>query len=334
MVVRGTIFDAIVGKALTLRHYLWHPYDFTRRFASIRRVHGLPYEYPHGRHLTRWDDTATFPFATGHAIVLSIESSIAQQAEWLGRVNPDYLMTYPSNLRYLAAHCHAHGIAVPRLEHVTSFGEVLSDETREECRRAWDVPVIDCYSAQEVGPIALQCPDSEVYHVQSEAIFVEVINDAGEPCRAGETGRVLLTPLYNYAMPLLRYEIGDHAVVGAPCACGRGLPVLTRILGRERNALLVGRRGERYWPAFGSRKLRALAPVVQHQLVQTSMTRLEARLVTERPLTPDEESSLRAHILASLPTRYELVMKYYDEIPRNSSGKFENFICEITDASR
>src|SRR4030095_14752537 len=122
-------------------------------------------------------------------------------------------MTYPSNLRYLAAHCHAHGIAVPRLEHVTSFGEVLSDETREECRRAWDVPVIDCYSAQEVGPIALQCPSSEVYHVQSEATLVEVINDEGEPCRAGETGRVLLTPLNNYAMPLLRYEIGDHAVV-------------------------------------------------------------------------------------------------------------------------
>ena len=329
--VRGTVFDAIIGKALTLRHFLWHPYDFSRRFASIRRVHGTRYEYPHGRHVARWDDTATFPFATGHATILSIGASIAQQAEWLRRVDPDYLLTYPSNLRYLAAHCHANGIAVPSLEHVTSFGEVLSDETREECRRAWDVRVIDVYSAQEVGPIALQCSESEAYHVQAEAILVEVIDDEGAPCRPGETGRVLVTPLNNFAMPLLRYEIGDHALVGERCSCGRGLPVLQRILGRERNALLVGRRGERYWPAFGSRKLRQLAPIVQHQLVQTSVTRLEARLVTERPLTPDEESSLRAHILAALPSRFELAVTYHDEIPRNSSGKFETFICEVAD---
>ena len=327
--VRGTVFDAIIGKALTLRHYLWHPYDFSGRFASIRRIRGLAYEYPHGHRMPRWDDTATFPFITGPAATLSISASIAQQADWLRRVNPDYLLTYPSNLRFLAAHCHAHGITLPRLEHVTSYGEVLSAEAREECRRAWNVPVIDVYSAQEVGPIALQCPVSEAYHVQSEAILVEVVNDEGEPCWPGETGRVLVTPLNNFAMPLLRYEIGDHAVVGGPCACGRGLAVLERILGRERNALLVAGRGERYWPAFGSRKLRQLAPIVQHQLVQKTVTRLEARFVTERPLTPDEESDVRAHILASLPCRFELELAYYDEIPRNSSGKFENFVCEV-----
>src|SRR5262249_10928972 len=211
------------------------------------------------------------------------------------------LLTYPSNLRYLAAHCHAHGVTLPRLEHVTSFGEVLSAETREECRRAWNLSVIDVYSAQEVGTIALQCPASEAYHVQGEAILVEVVDDQGEPCRPGEIGRVLVTPLNNFAMPLLRYEIGDHAVVGGPCACGRGLPVLERILGRERNALLVAGQGERYWPSFGSRKLRQLAPIVQHQLVQKSVTRLEARFVTQRPLTPDEESDLPAHIPPALP---------------------------------
>ena len=328
--VRGTIFDAVVGKALMLRHCLWHPYDFAAKFASIRRVHGGTYDYPHGLHLDRWGDSATFPFATGPSSILSIGASIAQQAEWLLREDPDYLMTFPSNVRFLAAHCRERGIVFPHLEHVTTFGEVLSAETREECRRAWDLSVIDVYSAQEVGIVALQCPTHEHYHVQAETMFVEVVDERGEPCRPGQTGRVLVTPLNNYAMPVLRYEIGDWAELDGPCPCGRGLAVLKRILGRERNALLVAPTGERYWPAFGTRKLPELAPIVQHQFVQKSLQRIEARLVTARPLTRREERALRAYILANLPYRFELDFTYFDELPRNDAGKFEDFVCEAT----
>ena len=114
-------------------------------------------------------------------------------------------------------------------------------------------------------------------------MLVEVIDAAGQPCAPGQVGRVVVTPLFNYAMPLLRYELGDYAEVGPPCPCGRGLPVLTRILGRERNALLVAPTGERYWPAFGSRKFTEIAPIVQHQFVQKDAEWIEARLVTERP---------------------------------------------------
>jgi phenylacetate-CoA ligase len=328
--VRGTVFDAIIAKAITLRHFLWHPHDFTGNLASIRRVKGRIYEYPHGRRQRRWGDTGTFPFATGESAILAISASIAQQAEWLARQDPDYFVTYPSNLRFLADHCREHGIALPHLEHVTSFGEVLSPETREACRLAWDVRVIDAYSAQEVGPIALQCPDAEHYHVQSEAIFVEVIDERGEPCAPGQTGRVVVTPLHNYATPLLRYEIGDYAEVGEPCSCGRGLPVLRRILGRERNALLVAASGERFWPAFGTRRLAHRVPIVQHQFVQKSYDRVEARLVTERPLTKSEEGWIRSYVQAALPEGFRVTLTYLDEIPRNASGKFENFVCEVT----
>ena len=328
--VRGTMFDAMVGKAFSLRHFLWHTHDFSGKLASIRRIRGERYDYPHGLTESRWGDTATFPFTTGPAATLSIGASIAEQAEWLARQDPDYILTYPSNLRFLAAHCREHGITLPHLEHVITMGEVLNPETRHECGRAWDAPVIDVYSAQEVGIIALQCPASESHHVQSERLYVEVVDDHGSPCGPGQTGRLLVTPLHNYAMPLLRYELGDYAEVGSPCPCGRGLPVLSRILGRERNALLVAPTGERYWPAFGSRKLTELAPIVQHQFVQKSLDLIEARLVTERPLTSSEERSLRIYIQTSLPHRFAVSFAYCDEIPRNASGKFENFVCEVT----
>ena len=327
--VRGTTFDALISKAFILRHFFWHPYDFSGKFVTIRRTHGAMFEYPHGLSEPRWGDTATFPFETGPSATLSIGASITEQAEWLVRQDPNYLMTFPSNLKMLAAHCREHGLKLPRLDLVTTMAEVLSPDVREECRLAWDVSVIDVYSAQEVGIIALQCPVGEDYHVQSETILVEVVNEQGEPCRPGETGRVLVTPLNNYAMPLLRYDIGDFAVVGAPCKCGRGLPALTRILGRERNALLVTSDGERYWPAFGTKKMVELAPIVQHQFVQKSLDRIEMRLVTERPLTATEERALRDHLAANLPRRFALDFAYVDAIPRNSAGKFEDFVCEV-----
>lgn len=59
----------------------------------------------------------------------------------------------------------------------------------------------------------------------------EAMREDGTPSAPDETGRVLVTPLHNLAMPLIRYDIGGAAEVGAPCPCGRGLPVLTRILG-------------------------------------------------------------------------------------------------------
>ena len=217
----------------------------------------------------------------------------------------------------------------PHLEHIISLGEVLSPEVREACREAWDVSVIDTYSAQEIGVIALQCPERAHYHVHAETAMVEVVNQQGEACVSGEIGAVLVTPLFNYAMPLLRYQIGDFAEVGDPCPCGRGLPVLRRILGRERNSVLVAPTGERYWPAFGTHGFARIAPVVQHQFVQKSTGVVEARLVIERPLSQTEEDALRKHIQAQLPWSLKIEFSYHSEIPRNAGGKFEPFISEI-----
>jgi phenylacetate-CoA ligase len=76
-------------------------------------------------------------------------------------------------------------------------------------------------------------------------VLVEILDAQGRPCRPGEIGRVVATPLHNVAMPLLRYELDDYAEVGQACACGRGLPVIRRILGRRQNMLRLPDGGER-----------------------------------------------------------------------------------------
>ena len=73
--------------------------------------------------------------------------------------------------------------------------------------------------------------------MQAENVLLEIIDAAGNPLPPGNVGRVVITVLHNLAMPLIRYEIGDYAAFGGECTCGRGLPVLERIVGRARNML-------------------------------------------------------------------------------------------------
>ena len=101
--------------------------------------------------------------------------------------------------------------------------------TRELCRSAFGAEIADTYGAQEAGHIAAQCPDCGDYHLSADASVIEILRDDGSPAAAGETGRVIVTPLHNYAMPLVRYELGDYAEVGTSApACERTLPTLRR----------------------------------------------------------------------------------------------------------
>jgi phenylacetate-CoA ligase len=159
----------------------------------------------------------------------------------------------------------------------------------------------------------------------AEALLLEVVDGEGHPVGEGEVGRVLVTDLQNFATPLVRYEIGDHAEVGPACPCGRGLPTLRRILGRTRN-MVVRPDGSTYWPITGFKKFRDLAPIVQYQLVQESLTEIEIRLVAEASLTAEQERALGAHVADFLGYPFATRFTYYEgRIPTGANGKFEEF---------
>jgi phenylacetate-CoA ligase len=144
----------------------------------------------------------------------------------------------------------------------------------------------------------------------------------------GEQGRVVLTVLSNFATPLLRYEIGDIAVPGAPCACGRGLPVIERVAGRVRNMMTLPG-GERRFPAFDSGFYGELGPVRQYQIVQKTRERLELHVVAERALTADEEAAIKRRLLDRLQQEFEVEFVRRDAIPRGPGGKYEEFMSEV-----
>ncbi|MCZ6482604.1 MAG: phenylacetate--CoA ligase family protein [Alphaproteobacteria bacterium] len=318
--VKGTGITGLFLNALNLRYHIWHDRDFSGKTAAITRLTSS--KAP--KKPTAW----VAGYASGPMVTFDVTRPVTEQLAWLKEVNPDYLLTYPSNLLCLVQRCGETGDRVPRLREVATMGEILEPAVRAACERVWRVRVVDAYSAQEVGIIATQCPENPHYHVQSESVLVEVLDGDGEPCAPGQIGRLVITDMHNFATPLIRYEIGDYAEPGGPCSCGRTLPVLTRILGRTRNMLTLPS-GDRMWPVYSEALCEALPQLRQAQLVQRTLDEIEVRLVVASRLTPQEEDRARAALGKALSDAFAYRFVYVDEIPRSPAGKFEEVKSEL-----
>ncbi len=320
IMVKETAITHLIRQAINVRYHNWQRRDFTGKVAALVQV-----KTPSGISKSkRWVPG----YASGPMHSFNISRPVEEQMAWLEKEDPDYLLTHPTNLHAILRRCEDTGYRPPRLRGVATMSEVLEPEVREACERIWQVPLSDAYSAQETGFIAVQCPDHPHYHVQSESVLVEILDDDGKPCRPGETGRVVITDLHNFATALVRYECGDYAEVGEACPCGRGLPVLARILGRTRNMLVLPN-GDQVWPRLGFQRCSQIAPIRQAQMIQKSVDTLEARLVTARPLDADEERRLRDLICETMGVPFNVVFSYHDEIPRSAGGKYEEFLSEV-----
>ena len=321
VVYYGTELKRFFWRVFTMRDHLWHRRDLSATLASIRK---------NAREKERdgWGPSTDVAFHTGKCLGFDIKNDIDTQLRWLQSRGPEYLITNAYNLYWLGRRSLELGIRIPNLRQARCFGGTFPADTREVIKRAWGVPLADIYTSEEAGYIALQCPEHDHYHAQSENLIVEILDDQGRPCAPGEIGKVVLTPLLNFAMPLFRYAIGDCAEAGAPCPCGRGLPVITRILGRQRNIMTLPD-GTRRWPSFPSTKWTKAVPVRQLQIIQRSLTRMDVRIVMDRALTMDDRQRLIGALQDCLGYPFEMQVEQFPEIPRSATHKFEDFISDI-----
>lgn len=323
----ATNITATWQKAFALRSLIWFRRDFDKSLAVIRKFSRSTTLLPEGETSTHWADYEGIPFHTGKRFALeATKGRISDHLDWLHRRRPAYLMTLPSVLRELVA-LSALSANDWTPKGISTLAETVDEDLREAVKECWNIEINDTYSAEECGVIAIQCPSHGNYHIQTDSLLVEIVDDAGKPCMPGQEGAVVITTLNNFATPLIRYAIGDRAIAGEACGCGRNQPILTRILGRERN-LLVAKDGK-YWPSFGMRSFRDKIPVLSQQFRQTALDRLEMSYVSSEQLTIDQEDLLRAHLQKALPADMTIKLIRVDELPRHESGKAEMFISEI-----
>jgi phenylacetate-CoA ligase len=208
------------------------------------------------------------------------------------------------------------------LKAIVTTSEVLSDPQRQLLERAFHAPVQVEYGCGEVGPIAYECTQGSL-HLLTTELLVEILRPDGSAAQVGETGEVVLTDLNNLAMPLLRYRISDFAVLGEPCGCGRALPTLARIWGREYD--FVGTPdGKRYHGEFFMYLMEDLRTSGCHvrafQVDQTAPDALTVRLVVDALSVDSTRASVERAFAARLP-QMTATIEFVPRIERAASGK-------------
>ena len=317
--VLTTAVTRLMWNALTLREMYWSGREFEKRLGAIRYLAKADRD-PQGHFAASWLKLISQRPRTGSFGIIHVGHSADVLARWLQDFDPHYLITHPSVAEALLDEL---GQKPPSMEEILFVAEPLSAVLEARLTDEWHIRCAEYYSANEVGYIAFRCPEGRL-HVQSESVLVEILDAAGKPCAARESGRVIVTPLHSLASPLIRYDLGDYATVGEPCECGRQLPVIDRVLGRVRN-LVRAPDGRRHWPVdLGI--FQAMSAVRQFQYVQSGPATIELRVVLNRPLTGEEEEQVTATARRVLGYPFEVKIVPVAAIARGPTGKFEEFL--------
>jgi phenylacetate-CoA ligase len=175
-------------------------------------------------------------------------------------------------------------------------------------------------AAGELGLWAFQCSASDQLHVCDWSCILEIVRD-GRPARPGEIGEVLLTALYKRARPLIRYRIGDLAVVPKrSCRCGRGTHTLQDLLGRV-NDIITTPSGMHISFAVFVGLFEFARGIAQFQVVQRTLDSLDLNIVKAESFSEGELSSIIRQISDGCRGELKLNVNVMNEIPRTASGK-------------
>jgi phenylacetate-CoA ligase len=330
--VLKTNHDGLWWSALFLRDLEWSGLDPRGRLASIRLVAMSREDLPRaleGVTFPYWSQFCQVLLETGPAHIMDIRQDPRHQLAWLRKVEPDYLISLPSNLEFLAGLLRESGSRLAQLKAIQSLGEPLDDLTRQRIEEGFGVPVKNLYSTTEAGYIASPCPLGHGLHVHSENVLAEVLDADGQPCLPGQTGRLVFTALHNFLTPFLRYDILDDVTLAeGPCPCGRGLPLWTRVQGRRHPLLHLqgGRRKSSMGITLGVRKVGGCH---QFQIVQRAIDRVVVRVVPDHTWSADHAARVREVVREEFEAPVRVEVEEKDCLERPPGGKLKVALVEM-----
>jgi phenylacetate-CoA ligase len=290
-----------VSTQATQRFMRWWKLDGSQRLAHIKATRQPTGTVPPPVVRRGWYAGAP----TGERHVFPAGVDLQRHLEWLQKIEPAYLKSYPELLGELARLSLRQG-RVLRFKLLISGGGVLTDDIRRLCSDAFACKVADFYGAEEVGSIAAECPVCGDYHVADENVLLEVLKDDGTEAQPGETGRAVLTTLFNHALPLIRYQVGDYVEAGGGgIQCSLSLQRIRRIRGRYKSMFrLPG--GQMVWPFIPAGEIGRIANVRRFQLVQVALDRVEFHYVPKNAEVGVDalfiDAIVKTHIDPSLTT--------------------------------
>jgi phenylacetate-CoA ligase len=251
------------------------------------------------------------------------EENAIQLAHRISRFRPDVLVGYTNPLYFLARVIVEQGLQIYAPRSIIVGAEKLHPFQRAVIEKAFQATVFETYGSREFTLIGAECNYHAGLHLTKENLLVEILDDDNRPAAPGQQGNIVITDLFNRATPFVRYRIGDRAIAGLDtCACGRGLPLLREVTGRQLDLLTIAD-GRVLAGEFFPHLLKDFAAIRQFQVRQTRIDVIELRLVVGPQWNAEIRQSLKVIVQRALGPHTQVVLHEVDEIPLTQAGKFQ-----------
>lgn len=243
----------------------------------------------------------------------------------LEKFQPQFISAYPGVMYRLAKFVVSQGESRIKPKAIITHSEQLYDFQRDLINSVFKCPIYSNYESFEMQQIAAECSEHTGYHIAAENVILEIVNNKDEPVLFEKEGRILNTSLFNYAMPLIRYETGDVGeLTDKACPCGRGLPLLSKLNGRSTDYLLT-RSGKKISGITLNFLIFATDGVEQFQIVQETYDEVMVKVVLKKKYPNEYMDKLTEKILNEytkiLGNDINIIVKFVDQIPTTRLGK-------------
>ena len=229
------------GSSGKMLRVIWDDFNLMSRFMLYYRAYTMIGYSPFKKllyFLPEVEDPG-FTFGLFRQRGLTLDHSFEEIRKCLLSYRPHILSIYPSYALDLAKQLDTSDIKKAGIEAICLNSEMILEKDRRLIEKRYGCPVYEEYSCVETGVIASMCSDHGM-HIYSDNVIVEILDSRGNSCAPGERGEVTLTALNSFAMPLIRYRIGDISSLNEEkCSCGGGLPLLGKIEGRKDDYFLL-----------------------------------------------------------------------------------------------
>ena len=312
-------------RAATIYFKKWFGYNPGDRQAFLW---GAPQDFPKGLNW-RW---RLRNFLTDNSLMMfsSYLNNVTMRdfCSKLEYFKPVTLQAYSTPMAILAEYVLENNISLS-IPGINVTAEPLYECQRQVIENAFNTRVFSWYGARELGHVATECNAHNGLHINTWGVLLETV--ANGISVWDEQGEFVVTELYNDAMPLIRYRIGDLGILTrSKCPCGFPTPRIQEILGRVGDVFLK-RDGTRIpGISFADRVITDSRSIAQLQVIQKDYEIIELVVVRGSEYTDDTIEELKATISNYLKLEPKFIVSYVDNIPREVSGKIRFIKNEMT----
>ncbi|KGO81342.1 AMP-binding protein [Flavobacterium cauense R2A-7] len=246
----------------------------------------------------------------------------------------DYINGYTSSIVLFAKFLQTKNIILkeicPTLKVCMVTSEMLFDDDKTLLKTQFGIPIVNEYGASELDLIAFQNPNGE-WQVNSETLFLEILDENNQPVPNGQEGRIVITSLYNKAHPFIRYDIGDIGILDERSTPKK--PILKKLIGRTNDVALLpsGKKSPGLTFYYVTKSIiEDDGNVKEFVIRQTKIDTFEIDYVSEKELTSEQIKGIQEAIDNYLEPGLQFSYHRKNSLLRNSRGKLKQFISELT----